>query len=74
MENSPTYSMIRQIFQIAESRGLTKYRIAKETGISEATLSRLKNRERFITQAGLDRLLNYLGLAVDVKETDQEDV
>ena len=61
--------MIDQIFDHIESKDISAYRIAKATGINESTLSRLKKKERFIEKDGLDRLLNYLGLCIEVKRS-----
>lgn len=46
---------------IAES-GKTRYRIAQESGLSEAALSRFVNGERGLTTASLDALADVLGL------------
>jgi len=44
--------------------GQTRYQIARATGISEATLSRLASGERFLSPKALDRLGGYLGLRI----------
>ena len=41
---------------------LTRYRIAQETGISEAALSRFVNRSRGLDGSSIDILADYLGL------------
>jgi transcriptional regulator with XRE-family HTH domain len=48
---------------IAES-GLTRYRIAQETGIAESTLCKFMAGERGFTLASLDKLAEYLGLDI----------
>ena len=42
--------------------GLTRYRIAQETGISEATLCRFMSGERGLTMTALDTLAEFLDL------------
>jgi transcriptional regulator with XRE-family HTH domain len=41
---------------------LTRYRIAQETGVSEAALSRFVNRTRGLDGSSIDILADYLGL------------
>ena len=44
--------------------GVTRYRIAQDTGIEESALSRFVSGERGLSMEALDRLLEYLGLEV----------
>jgi hypothetical protein len=53
-----------QIRRVVETCGQTRYRIAKETEISEATLSRFMSGERGLPMGTLDTLADYLGLNV----------
>lgn len=53
-----------QIRQAVENCGQTRYRIAKETGISEPTLSRFMSGERGLPMLTLDRLADHLGLDI----------
>ena len=46
------------------SSGKSRYRIAKDLRISEATLSRFMSRERGLTLKVLDQLADYLGLTL----------
>jgi predicted transcriptional regulator len=55
------------ILQAMESSGQTRYRIAKETGLSQAALSRFVHGERGLSLQSLETLLNYLGLEVRPK-------
>ena len=50
-----------------ESSGQTRYRIAKETGISQAHLSRLMSGERGLSVEMLERLAPYLGLEIVIR-------
>jgi predicted transcriptional regulator len=55
----------RQIAKALDGCGETRYRVAKNTGISQATLSRLVNRpDGWMNRERLDRLADYLGLSV----------
>ncbi len=51
---------------IAES-GMTRYRIAQETGIAESTLCKFMAGQRGFTLASLDKLADYLGLEIVVR-------
>jgi transcriptional regulator with XRE-family HTH domain len=51
-----------QLRRIIDTCGLTRYRIAKETGISESALSRLLSGERGVSAKALDKLGALLDL------------
>ena len=53
-----------QIRQAIEDSGLTRYRIAQDTGIDESTLSKFHNGQRGLSTDVLDRLGEYLGLRI----------
>ena len=55
-----------QIRQAVDDSGLTRYRIAKETGISNATLCRFASGERGLPTKTLDRLADFLDLNIAV--------
>jgi transcriptional regulator with XRE-family HTH domain len=57
-----------QIREAIESCGQTRYRIAKETGISQPTLSRFMDGSRGLPMKTLDRLAEYLGLEIVVRK------
>ncbi len=42
--------------------GVTRYRIAKDTGIEQSALSRFVSGERGLSQAAIDTLAEYFGL------------
>lgn len=47
--------------------GQTRYRIAQETGISEAQLSRLMSGQRGLSVEVLELLVEYLGLEIVIR-------
>lgn len=55
-----------EIRQAIEDCGQSRYRIARGTGISDATLCRFMSGERGLTMAALDKLAAYLGLHITV--------
>ena len=52
--------MTDQIKQAIDNSGLTRYRIAKDTGIDESTLAKFYNGHRGLSMDVLDRLGEYL--------------
>jgi transcriptional regulator with XRE-family HTH domain len=48
--------------QFVLESGITRYRISKDTGIDEATLSRFLNHKGFLSEAKLNVLAEYLDL------------
>ena len=44
--------------------GLTRYRISRETGIDQATLSKFNSGERGLPMKTLDRLADFLDLNI----------
>jgi transcriptional regulator with XRE-family HTH domain len=55
-----------QLRRAVENCGQTRYRIAKETGISEGTLSRFMSGDRGLPMKTLDQLADYLELDISV--------
>jgi plasmid maintenance system antidote protein VapI len=53
-----------QLRQVIETSGLTRYRIWKETGISQATLSEFINGNRSLSLANIDKLGELLDLTI----------
>ena len=44
--------------------GVTRYRIAQDTGIDEATLCRFVSGERGLSMLAIDRLAEYFGYKI----------
>jgi transcriptional regulator with XRE-family HTH domain len=57
-------SLSDEVRQAVDASGMSRYRIAKELGISESTMSRFMNRKGGLTLKLLDRLGELLGLHV----------
>ena len=55
------------ICEAIEASDKTRYRIAKDTGISQAHLSRLMSGERGLSIDTLERLADYLGLEIVIR-------
>ena len=56
--------MADQLRQAIDDSGLTRYRIAQDTGIDESTLAKFYNNKRGLSQESLDRLFEYLELRI----------
>ena len=59
-----TNSLTDQLRQAIEDSGLTRYRIAKETGISESTLAQFYNGHRGLSMNALNALGDFLQLTI----------
>lgn len=51
-----------QLRNAIETSGESRYRISKDTGLSEPTLSRFMSGERGLTMTAIDILADYLDL------------
>lgn len=60
-----------QIREAIQDCGISRYRIARETGISDATLSRFMSGERGLTMKALDTLADFLDLNLSVGENSE---
>jgi transcriptional regulator with XRE-family HTH domain len=58
--------LLDAIRRAVESSDKTRYRIAKESGVSAGQLSRLVNGERGMTVDTIERLADYLGLQITI--------
>lgn len=58
---------IKSAIQKAEASGTTRYRIAKETGISQAALSLFVNGERGMGVDMVERLADFLELEIIIR-------
>ncbi|MBN2580962.1 MAG: helix-turn-helix transcriptional regulator [Pirellulales bacterium] len=56
--------MTDQLRQAIDDSGLTRYRIAKETGISESALSQFYNGHRGLSMEALNALGEFLKLKI----------
>jgi transcriptional regulator with XRE-family HTH domain len=59
--------LLDEIRRAVETSGKTRYRIAKESGVSAGQLSRLVNGERGMTVETIERLAEYLGLKISIQ-------
>ena len=55
-----------QLRQAIKDSGLTRYRIAKETGISESTLAQFYNGQRGLSMEALNALGEFLQLTISL--------
>lgn len=58
---------IRDAIKRAETKGITRYRIAKETDVSQAALSKFVNGERGLGVESIEKLAGFLGLEIAVR-------
>ncbi len=56
--------MTDQVRQAIDDSGITRYRIAQDTGIDESTLAKFYNGTRGISLDNLDLLCEYLELRI----------
>ncbi len=63
MKQQPT-KLSDQVRQAIMESGLTRYRIAMDTGIDESALAKFCKGQRGLSMAALDRLGEYLGLRI----------
>ena len=56
--------MTDQVRQAVGDSGLTRYRIAKDTGIDESALAKFYNGYRGLSVDNMDQLCEYLGLRI----------
>ena len=64
MAKGPKAKVTDQIRRLVETCGLTRYRIAKLTGIDESALTRFMSGERGLSAKALDKLGEVLRLEV----------
>ena len=64
MARKGTKPLTDQLRQAIDDSGLTRYRIAKETGISESTLAQFYNGHRGLSMEALNTLGEYLQLKI----------
>ncbi len=59
--------MIEQIRKAVQASPKTRYRLSKESGVSEAQLSRLVNGKCGLGADNLERLADALGLKITIR-------
>lgn len=58
--------MFTDVFmQFIQNRGITPYRVAKETGISQGLMNEYKNGKKLPTLQNLIKIADYLDCSVD---------
>ena len=69
MAKRRTKKLTDQIRRAIDQSGLTRYRIAQDTGIDESTLAKFYNGTRGLSLDNLDLLCGYLKLRVVMDRT-----
>ncbi len=64
MAKKRTKLLTDQVRQAIDDSGLTRYRIAKETGISESALAQFYNGHRGLSMEALNALGEFLQLTI----------
>ena len=64
MAKKRTNQLTDQLRQAIDDSGLTRYRIAKETGISESALAQFYNGHRGLSMEALNALGEFLQLKI----------
>ena len=64
MTKKQTKQLTDQLRQAIDDSGLTRYRISKETGISETVLSNFYNGHRGLSMEALNTLGDFLQLKI----------
>ena len=65
-QNSPQ-SLSDQLRRIIAESGLSRYELARRSGVEQSALSRFVNGQRGLTTESLDRLARTLGLELTAK-------
>lgn len=60
-----TKTVTKKIFELMDGKGITAYRLSKETGISESVISRWKSGEQSPSLGNLIKLAKYFDCEVD---------
>jgi len=64
MTKKRSSKMTDQLRQAIDDSGLTRYRIAQDTGIDESALAKFYNGRRGLSLDHIDQLWEYLGLTI----------
>ena len=65
--STPKKTFSDQIRRAVQDSELSSYRICREIGIGEATMSRFKHRHGGLSMRSLDKLAGLLGLGVIIE-------
>lgn len=60
-------ALLNDIRDVMDSSGITRYRVAQETGLSQSLLSRVMSGERALSIATAEALLDYFGYEIVVR-------
>ena len=71
MKKKRTNLLTDQLRQAIDDSGLTRYRIAKETGISETALALFYNGHRGLSMESLNALGTFLDLKITLGRTPE---
>lgn len=69
---SKRQTISEQLRRAIDAAGVTRYRVCKEIGISEATLSRFMSGAQGLTLATVDQLADYLNLELVSRKPRKE--
>ncbi len=72
MAKRRTKKLTDQLRQAIDDSGLTRYRIAQETGIDESALAKFYNGHRGLSMAGLNALGECLELTITLGRKPSE--
>jgi len=67
MAKKRTNKLTDQLRQAIDDSGLTRYRIAQETGINESALGKFYNGQRGLSMEGLNALGECLDLVITMR-------
>lgn len=67
MGMSKVLNVLRAAIKQAEAEGISRYRIAKESGVPQSALSRLMNGERGLSIESVERLAVALGFGITIE-------
>lgn len=66
--------LMTQLREAIEASGVTRYRIAQDTGIAQSQLSRLMTGEQGLSVPAAERLAEYLGYTVELRPKGRGDL
>ncbi len=72
MKISQSQKLVNAIIKAVDQSDLTRYEIAKRSGVDESVLSKIVRGERGISPGNLDKLCACLGLEIIVQPREQK--